>query len=249
MGAPVIVGNGGIAYRYGNLYIDVAFPGSIAAGDILIGVVYRYQATVSQTFAEPSGWTKLFEIPSGGGSEHEMCFWWRRADGTESGVQRFTWTGASVNQPNWGVMYRITGCVTTGSPFDDTDSAGDTGTTASIPAMTSSGAARLALAIIGAIYGPTLDNNATYYSEFSEDEDTNSVDVTFGAYTYSVAAAGAVSADSFTKQDVTLDHWGLASLLLLPVPGYGNDVLGVASANIGKVNGVATANVSKVIGA
>ena len=30
--------------------------------------------------------------------------------------------------------------------------------------------------------------------------------------------------------------------------GYGNDVIGVASANIGKVNGVATASVSKVIG-
>jgi len=32
------------------------------------------------------------------------------------------------------------------------------------------------------------------------------------------------------------------------VTGYGNDVMGVASANIGKVNGVATANIDKVIG-
>ena len=32
------------------------------------------------------------------------------------------------------------------------------------------------------------------------------------------------------------------------VTGYANDVMGVASANIGKVNGVATASVSKVIG-
>ena len=30
--------------------------------------------------------------------------------------------------------------------------------------------------------------------------------------------------------------------------GYGNAVLGVASANIGTVNGVATANISKVNG-
>jgi len=30
--------------------------------------------------------------------------------------------------------------------------------------------------------------------------------------------------------------------------GYGNDVIGVASANIGKVNGVATANIDKIIG-
>lgn len=30
--------------------------------------------------------------------------------------------------------------------------------------------------------------------------------------------------------------------------GYGNDVIGVASANIGKVNGVATADIDKVIG-
>tara|TARA_R100001443_G_scaffold65222_1_gene74516 strand:+ start:1963 stop:2649 length:687 start_codon:yes stop_codon:yes gene_type:complete len=32
------------------------------------------------------------------------------------------------------------------------------------------------------------------------------------------------------------------------VTGYANDVMGVASANIGKVNGIATASVSKVIG-
>jgi hypothetical protein len=32
------------------------------------------------------------------------------------------------------------------------------------------------------------------------------------------------------------------------VTGYANDVIGVASANIGKVNGVATANIGKVIG-
>ena len=32
------------------------------------------------------------------------------------------------------------------------------------------------------------------------------------------------------------------------VTGYGNDVIGVASANIGKINGVATANISKVNG-
>ena len=30
--------------------------------------------------------------------------------------------------------------------------------------------------------------------------------------------------------------------------GYGNDVIGVATANIGKVNGIATANIEKVIG-
>ena len=32
------------------------------------------------------------------------------------------------------------------------------------------------------------------------------------------------------------------------VSGYGNDVIGVASADIGEVNAVATANISEVIG-
>ena len=40
---------------------------------------------------------------------------------------------------------------------------------------------------------------------------------------------------------VTVDYTAAAS-------GYGNDVNGVASANIGKVDGVATANIEKVIG-
>mgnify|MGYP003141076655 CR=1 FL=1 len=40
---------------------------------------------------------------------------------------------------------------------------------------------------------------------------------------------------------VTVDYTAAAS-------GYGNDVIGVATANIGKVNGVATANIEKVIG-
>ena len=40
---------------------------------------------------------------------------------------------------------------------------------------------------------------------------------------------------------VTVDYTAAAS-------GYGNDVNGVASANIGKVDGVATANIEKIIG-
>ena len=36
--------------------------------------------------------------------------------------------------------------------------------------------------------------------------------------------------------------------LTYTLAGYGNNVIGVASANIVKVNGVATADISKIIG-
>ena len=49
------------------------------------------------------------------------------------------------------------------------------------------------------------------------------------------------------NQGITLYELYVTVDYTLPA-GYGNDVIGVASANIGKVNGVATADIDKVIG-
>ena len=62
------------------------------------------------------------------------------------------------------------------------------------------------------------------------------------APTSGVLKTGFYFADfSGTSSDPQIDYE-------LAAAGYGNAVLGVASANIGKVNGVATANIEKVIG-
>lgn len=233
---PAYVDHGGIATGYGTPSgIDLAFPGSVDINNILVASVF---SKGFQNWGTPAGWTQI----SANGN-HELHY--LRADGTETGTVHFPMT--TEYNPRWGLMYRFSGCITTGSPFEAYAQGSATSATVSIPSITTLGLERLCVHFGQIRNDVGANNDATYYVEASEDLSTFMSDAEFDLYTYQKATAGVVPADSYT---IGASTWHYRHVLaLIPVPaGYGHTVIGVAPANIGKVLGVATADISKVIG-
>lgn len=124
------------------------YPASIAANDIVLLVVESYQPSSPGAVSTPAGWTLLGNSPLITGS-HQAYVFWRRATGALSGTVTVTRTGTTGNSTVfYAQMYRITGCETSGNPFDgymsDLYSAG---TTPAYPAQPAIGEERRLVAL------------------------------------------------------------------------------------------------------
>lgn len=92
--------------------ISVAVPEGVTTNDVV--VVSLYLETTAAVTA-PTGFVQKSTIACTGGEAHTLRVYWRRAPARESGVYTFTWTGSVLAD---AVAQRVTGCITTGDPFE-----------------------------------------------------------------------------------------------------------------------------------
>lgn len=91
--------------------LDINYPSTVNLNDILI---VAFSTAESNTFNTPAGWT---QFESEDAANLSVAFFWKRADGTETGTITFSTVGVNNNMLG-GVMYRFSDCVETGSPIE-----------------------------------------------------------------------------------------------------------------------------------
>jgi len=95
----------------------VPVPSGIQANDILVIFLYREmngQTVTCTGFSKPSNGASGFDEVAA--SNHSLYIGWKRATGSESGS--FTINHDTNNQWDQPVCIRISGCITSGNPFD-----------------------------------------------------------------------------------------------------------------------------------
>jgi hypothetical protein len=149
-----------------------------------------------------------------------------------------------------GVCYRFAGCITEGTPYEALNS-GTSGSGGTVPcySITTLGADRLACNFASIANDVGSNDDGEIYSEADEQQTTVGTDGQFDLYTYGKASQGVISADEYRIGLLAVRHASTLALIPSSLPsGYANDVLGVASANLGKVMGVLSADIAKVNG-
>lgn len=123
---------------------DVPVPAGVAANDIIL--VFFYVDNV-QAVTPPAGFTEATDSPvvmTSGVDKFDQRVYWKRATGADGGAYSFTIAAGLIYRE--AVAIRVTGCVTSGSPFDVTNSAAKTtnsdGLTPAV-SVTTTGANRL----------------------------------------------------------------------------------------------------------
>jgi len=110
---PVYEGHGGIAAGTG-ASVDVPYPETVNENDILFISVGDADDDSCTT---PDGWTLV--IGTGTTERNWSCVWyWKRALGTESGVETVTSLSAD-GAAIFGIMVRYSGCITSDPPWED----------------------------------------------------------------------------------------------------------------------------------
>lgn len=98
--------------------IDVPYPASINANDILYLQIAARETSDGTGITTPSGWTPVNHVTDTTG-DHAFGLYWKRAAGTESGNLTVTAAYAGVTGRLLAArMYRFSGCTTSGTPHE-----------------------------------------------------------------------------------------------------------------------------------
>ncbi len=201
---PVYEDNGTFSSASSSTTIDVSYNSTINADDILIIVLINFQ---NITFQTPSGWTL---ISADNGTRSSAAFW-KRATGSESG--NVTCTADSSSALITGQMYRFSGCIDTGTPYESNVPTAETGTNAPIiPELTTTAAARLAVGIFAITDDLRDPSGLTDYTEqyVKDDEDST----TFVVNTQEIPTATTVPSD--TASIAATENWYTYAFALIP---------------------------------
>lgn len=222
MAAPAFGTAGAGAAAAGD--INVNYPASISAGDLLILQVGHEDET---DYAPPSvtGFTNIYDdfTELTAGVNHWVYA--RKATGSESGSVTVP-REAGASQLLIGRMYRFTGWNDTGTLTDAFEApAWGTGTDASIeqPSITTLGVDRLCVALVWVGDDNPLDafggtTGGTWEEPVAEFTTTTGDDGALGIQTLEKAAAGTVSGGVDTM-GLANDPWGVKVFALLPSGG------------------------------
>jgi len=113
MAIPVYIDNGGIGTGT-DFAVTIDYPATVDANDILIAVVMDAD---NDDFDIPAGWAKILEYTAN--NNLSGAWYWRRAVGDEDGgTVTFTST-LTAGSLVAGIMYRFSGCVANGDPYED----------------------------------------------------------------------------------------------------------------------------------
>lgn len=148
MAAPVIVSKGTQNNGTGTSLSGATLPASIAANDIIFNLCISHQPNgIGAISITPAGWTEAAQgsylnassVAIGRASLH-----WKRMAGGETGQIAMTRTGdTGIDGVFMAQCYRVTGCETTGDPFDQcVFRGGPQSTTVTYNAVTVSGSER-----------------------------------------------------------------------------------------------------------
>jgi hypothetical protein len=205
MAAPVVQSKGTAAAVATGTTVSPTRPASISANDIEILWVNSYTGggANNTTFTDPSGWTRITAtayVNQFFANNGMMGLWWRRAAGGESGTVSVV-RGGQTTHLYHGQLFLISGCVTTGNPYDAftvfTGSGGAAITYSSVTASSPGSRTLLALAATvtnSAITLPsgytTLVRDGTALDAGGSLEAFHLANVAAGSYSSSSAAGG-----------------------------------------------------------
>lgn len=244
MAVPTFVGFG-VAYSAAASFISCSPATGTTDGDIIVDFVmskYIYPDVPLAISSSTGGGTKISQAGSGGFLS--LAVFWQRVSGSAPASVGYTHLVSTL--PLGIVSATFRGCVSSGTPYDFyTEESSSVSSTWNISSGTTTGAdRRIITGYITGAYGNYFSDGTYFSVDAQGDIGTGFYGALLG---YADLIAGSSPSDSggmFSSQR----RMGM-TLALIPAPsGYGNDVNGVDSANIGKVNGVATANISKVSG-
>lgn len=166
--------------------VVVTKPTGTADGDVMVacGVITGTSAN-TQTIVPPAGWTERVG-PTDNGTDRRL-YLWTRESASDGADYTFTRTGASAA--------RVTILSISGGDYDTvTSGTNASGTSHTIPSVTTSTANCLVVAFVGAGGGATSQTPPTSYTERSDDAATTFIASSSLAY----AAAGATGAVTAT---------------------------------------------------
>src|SRR5574338_282354 len=105
--------------------VNPTLPAGIAADDTIVGwaIFYANSGTVPTAITWPAGFAEGASavVKNASGTAIGIAGWaWKRADGTESGQLSISANGSNGPQcSSLGNFAKISGCTTTGDPFED----------------------------------------------------------------------------------------------------------------------------------
>ena len=227
MAYPVYQDNGGIAAA-DDFSVDVPYPGTVNADDILIVALLDAD---NDTFTVPSNWYLIKE--EGTNANCSVAWMWKRASGSETGTETFT-SQLTAGSLVCGVMYRFSGCVTSGTPYEDANqTAVLQETTYTRPAVTTTDNERLGVCIVNVEDNMTVDPT-TNWTERSELLTSFGSDGAFELQDKQIPSATTENAD--TASIGGDDYHGVVVFALLPT-GAGNDLISGQTDGITTVSG------------
>jgi hypothetical protein len=212
MAYPAYISNGGIGTGT-DTSVAVPYPSNINANDVLFASIMDAD---NDTFDVPTGWGKIYEDGTNGSLS--VAFYWKRADGTETGNVTFT---SLLNSGSLvaGIIYRYSGCTTSGVPFEVMDGMAvvqAAGRTVTIIGGTL-GTDRLALAL-----NIVEDNTYTGFSGPGWSGDS-ALSTTVGSDAHFIALSSPISTSGDAPNNAIFsysssEYNGALELYLLPVP-------------------------------
>ena len=244
MAYPVYENSGNLTTSI-TVTIGIEYPSSISADDILIIVAAKDGSYGSGNATAPSGFTFL-QGSDGSGDDFQTVIYWKRASGSESGSENLVWdnTPSSVTA---GIMYRYSGCITTGDPYYDVNSSLSLGvllSNATIPAVNSGGYQRIVMSYV-IVKRYTTIATASDYTHATYDYTTVGVDITIKSQYQQVPTASSVPSDASSLG--TGSYYASHALSLQPaIINWLHNFLGIDNANIEEISGEPLTNIQSV---
>lgn len=176
--------------------ISVPYPSGITAGQLLIAHIFRFDDGDAAP-TTPSGWTAKYSAAGGTSSLHVFT---KIAVGTESGSLAFTIGDGTDGF--YGQMYRFTGD-TADWQFEDGTSATGSSASATMSAVTTTGADRLAINVLAVnndvtVAAPTGETGGDWVEAVAEFTSTSGTDGTLSLLTANMASAWTITGGTST---------------------------------------------------
>jgi len=246
MAYPVYSSNGGVVNAYQTATISIPFPGTINKGDFLVIFSSKDITTNNAVITHPSGFNAgPVRISSYKGSYALTTrMYYKRADGTESGTVNMVWEAAAYTYCT-AVMYRFTGIVSGGFPFDFSSGTQSTGASST---YTQKGGITTDIErfLLGytILYSSSVANTVT---SWTSRHIHNAAGYYHKLQDRQVATAQTVGDGNGTITGTT-SHWISMTFALRSGSGWSHNFLGVENFKMKKVSGLDMTSIESIDG-
>jgi len=244
MAYPAYASNGGVTNSFLASTITTAFPGTVNAGDFLVMFSSKDMTTNNNVTVHPAGFsTGPVEVSSYKGSYAlTTSMYYKRATGSESGTVSMTWAAAAYTYCTT-IMYRYTGVVGGGWPFDDTDSDRSAAAESSytLKGLTTVDIERLMIGY-ALLYSSSTANTGTGWTS----RHTNNAAGFYHKMQDRQVATAQTVGDTNPSITGTTSHWTSMTFALTPGAGWPHDFLGVDNFGMSAICAVSLAEIAAV---
>ncbi len=179
---PQFIDDGGIGTSTGSL-VFVPYP-ETNANDILIAVLMDED---DDTFVTPSTWNSIDSVSTN--TSLSVHFFWKRATGSETGSVGFP-SASTSGSLCAGIIYRFSGCITTGNPIGEISNAIVTNSLGVGERITTSNNNSLEVGLYVVEDNVNATLSGSNWTEFSNKTTTVGNDAAFVSIGYELPVAG-----------------------------------------------------------